>query len=491
MQATTIRERPSQMRGGESRLRPPRAGVRGAGSARLVVVSNRVSLPGEWTTRAGGLAVAMRDALRRSGGLWFGWNGEVVEDPPADPTVLNRRHTRFATLALSPAEYHDYYSGYANGTLWPLLHYRIGLIDYQKQSLAGYLAVNDRLARALKPLLRPDDDVWVHDYHLIPFAQALRRQGVANRLGFFLHTPLPVPEVLMVLPGHEKLIEALAAFDLLGFQTDKDAAALRHYIIDEARGSETQDGSLLAFGRRFRAEAFPIGIDTLGFAAEAAAAVESAEAQRLRDSLAGRSLIIGVDRLDYSKGLVKRMHAVDALLTERPEHRGAMTYLQIAPLSRAELSDYRSMRRELEAAAARVNGRHAEFDWAPVRYLNKSFSRATLSGFYRIAKVGLVTPLRDGMNLVAKEYVAAQDPDDPGVLILSRFAGAARELTAALIVNPFDHDQMTQALHRALTMTLEERQRRWREMMAVLRENSVDHWVERFLGALRAVPRDA
>jgi trehalose 6-phosphate synthase len=461
------------------------------GAGRLVVVSNRVSLPGEWTTRAGGLAVAMRDALKRSGGLWFGWNGEVVEEPPAEPALLNRRNTRFATLPLSPTEYKAYYNGYANGTLWPLLHYRVGLIDYQRESLAGYLAVNERLAHALRPLLRPDDDVWVHDYHLIPFAQALRRQGVANRLGFFLHTPLPVPEVLMALPGHEQLIEALAAFDLIGFQTDKDAEALRRYVIEEARGSETQEGSLLAYGRRFRAAAFPIGIDTVGFAAEAAEAADSVEARRLRDSLNGRELIIGVDRLDYSKGLVKRMHAVDGLLTQWPEHRRAMTYLQIAPLSRAELSDYRSMRRELEGAAARVNGRHAEFDWAPVRYLNKSFSRATLAGFYRLARVGLVTPLRDGMNLVAKEYVAAQDPDNPGVLVLSRFAGAARELTAALVVNPFDHDQMTEALHRALTMPLEERQRRWREMMNVLLANSVDHWVARFLTALRAQPRDA
>ena len=484
MQMAMIAGRPNEA---QSDPRPLGAAA-GHRAMRLVVVSNRVSLPGEWTTRAGGLAVAMRDALRRSGGLWFGWNGEVVEAPPAEPAVLTRRSTRYATLALSPAEYRDYYTGYANGTLWPVLHYRLGLLDYQPQAFAGYLAVNERLARALKPLLRPDDIVWVHDYHLIPFAQALRRLGVVNRLGFFLHTPLPVPEVLMALPGHERLVEALSAYDLVGLQTDKDVDALCRYVIDEARGSLTDEGSLLAFGRRFRVAAFPIGIDTLGFAEEAAAAADAAETQRLSDSLGGRQLIIGVDRLDYSKGLSKRMHAVDELLTQRPEHRRAVTYLQIAPLSRAELAEYRSMRRELEAAAARVNGRHAEFDWAPVRYLNKSFSRATLAGFYRIARVGLVTPLRDGMNLVAKEYVAAQNPDDPGVLILSRFAGAARELGAALVVNPFDQDQMTQALHRALTMTLEERQRRWREMMAVLRNNSVDHWVARFVATLRAAP---
>jgi trehalose 6-phosphate synthase len=459
--------------------------------ARLVVVSNRVSLPGEWAARAGGLAVAMRDALRRSGGLWFGWNGEIVESPPDQPTITTQRNTDFATLALSPGDHESYYNGYANSTLWPLLHYRLGLIDYRREAFAGYLAVNAKLARALAGLLRPDDVVWVHDYHLIPLGQELRRLGIENRLGFFLHTPLPVPEVLVALPGHEQLMEGLCAYDLVGFQTAQDAGAFQDYLVGEARGSASPDGWLLAHGRRLRAGAFPIGIDTSRFAAEAQAAAGTADTRRLRDSLGNRALMIGVDRLDYSKGLPKRMHAFDALLKDWPEHRNAVTYLQIAPLSRAEVAQYRTMRRELETAAARVNGRHAEFDWVPIRYLNKSFARATLAGFYRVARVGLVTPLRDGMNLVAKEYVAAQNPSDPGVLILSRFAGAAQELGSALIVNPFDGTEMADAMHQALVMPLAERQRRWSEMMTALRDNSIERWVNRFLTALRGPARPA
>ena len=456
---------------------------------RLVVVSNRVSLPGEWAARAGGLAVAMRDALRRSGGLWFGWNGEVVEDPPPEPAISTQRNTAFATVPLSPSDHENYYNGYANGTLWPLLHYRLGLIDYRREAFAGYLEVNARLARSLAALLQRDDVIWVHDYHLIPLGQELRRLGFENRIGFFLHTPLPVPEVLVALPGHERLVEGLCSYDLVGFQTAQDARAFEDYVVGEARGSTSADGWLLAHGRRLRAGAFPIGIDTTRFATEAQAAAGAAETRRLRDSLGSRALIIGVDRLDYSKGLPKRMHAFDELLDAWPEHRNAVTYLQIAPLSRAEVAQYRSMRRELESAAARVNGRHAEFDWMPIRYLNKSFARATLAGFYRVARVGLVTPLRDGMNLVAKEYVAAQNPSDPGVLVLSRFAGAAQELTAALIVNPFDGSAMAEAMHQALTMPLVERQRRWGEMMGVLRDNGIDRWVNRFLTALRNPPR--
>jgi trehalose 6-phosphate synthase len=456
------------------------------GVSRLVIVSNRVSLPRERTSRAGGLAVALRDALNRRGGLWFGWSGEIAESPDTKPAIVSAGRVRFAILDLSPAEHQAYYTGYANSTLWPLCHYRLGLIEFKRADYEGYLAVNERFAAALAPMLQPDDIVWVHDYHLFPFATALRRAGVRNRIGFFLHIPFPAPEVLSVLPSYRALLANLADYDLVGFQTKGDMRAFLAGIADEADGSVAEDGRFSAFGRRSRAGAFPIGIETEEFAEIAKAAADAPETKRLTESLTGRELVIGVDRLDYSKGLPARFDAFRQLLSQYPEHGRKVTLLQIAPLSRDDVAQYRTLRRQLESAAGRINGEFAEFDWAPVRYLNRSFPRKALAGFYRASRIGLVTPFRDGMNLVAKEYVASQDPADPGVLILSRFAGAARELKDALIVNPFDTDQVADTLHRGLNMPLDERQSRWQGMMQALRTNTLSHWRDRFLDALQA-----
>lgn len=463
--------------------------------ARLVVVSNRVAMPRERLSRAGGLAVALREALQSQGGLWFGWSGEVNEQATA-PDRLAPRHARqgrveYAVLDLTPEEHRQFYLEFANATLWPLCHYRLGLINFNRASWEGYLAVNAHFAEQLVPLLRPDDVIWIHDYHFIPLAAELRRRGVRNRIGFFLHIPFPAPEVLAALPGHERLVRDLCAYDLIGFQTIGDVRALSEYILHEAGGTvsgdlDGADGRITAYGRSLRIGAFPIGIDTEDFVRMAIAGAGSAETRRLTESLVGRSLVIGVDRLDYSKGIPQRFEAFHHLLGARPEHRGKVTFMQIAPISRGEVAQYRKLRNELDGLTGRINGKFAEFDWVPVRYLNKAFSRETLAGFYRHARVGFVTPLRDGMNLVAKEYVASQDPDDPGVLVLSRFAGAAREMQGALIVNPYDTEALAEALDRALTMPRDERRSRWESMMAVLRANTITHWRENFLSQLRA-----
>ena len=453
--------------------------------ARLVVVANRVALPRERAGAAGGLAVALREALRRNGGLWFGWSGELSDQPSPTPQIVTAGKITYATLDLNAEDHRAYYLGYANSVLWPLFHYRLGLFEFKRDLFAGYLRVNAAFAAALAPLLRPDDVIWVHDYHLIPLAAELRKQGVQNRIGFFLHIPFPTTEVLTALPGHEQLVEALCAYDLIGFQTATDLRAFADYVVSEARGDMAADGTFMAFGRRGRAGAFPISIDTDEFARVAARAAGAPEMRRLGESLVGRALIIGVDRLDYSKGLPHRFEAFGQLMERWPEHRSRVTLMQVAPPTRGQVAQYRALRRELEGLAGHVNGKYAEFDWVPIRYLNRSFTRTTLAGFFRLARIGLVTPLRDGMNLVAKEYVAAQDPDDPGVLVLSRFAGAARELEAALIVNPFDIERMAEAMHHGLTMSLDERKARWSQMMEVLRRNTVVKWRESFLRALR------
>jgi trehalose 6-phosphate synthase len=452
-------------------------------AGRLIVVSNRVVLPRQTST--GGLASALQAALRERGGLWFGWSGKLAATTASEVHRLHDAKIDYATIDLSRADQDDYYTGFANGTLWPMLHYRPDLVDYQRSHLEGYLRVNEIFADRLQQLINPADTLWVHDYHLIPLAAMLRRRGVKNRIGFFLHTPLPAAGLLIALPNHGKLLGTLASYDLVGVHTTRDLRALEDYFLHEIGATVRPGGRLrMPGGRLFRAAAFPISIDTARIAKVARAAESRQEIGQLRDSLDGRALIIGVDRLDYSKGLPERFHAYARLLERAPELHHKITFLQIAPPSRGAVLEYRQIRHELERSAGHINGKYAAPDWAPIRYVNKSFPHRLLTGYYRSARVGLVTPLRDGMNLVAKEYVACQNPDDPGVLVLSRFAGAAAELTDALLVNPADTEEVADALERALTMPWAERRARYLAMMAVLQKNDITLWRSSFLRAL-------
>ena len=450
---------------------------------RLVIASNRVgsSLKGN----EGGLATAMLAAFDQREVVWLGWSGEVT-DESSGPTRVHRegRLTRML-VDLQRSDYEGYYLEFANCVLWPVFHYRVNLAEYGRERWATYGRVNEMFAERLAPALKPDDILWVHDYHMIPLGAALRRLRVDNPIGFFLHIPFPAPEVLATLPVHEALVRALFAYDLVGFQTENDLQAFRDYVEREAGGWIGRDGTIHAYGRSVRAGSFPISIDTRLVAARAARAASTRRAARLRDSLSDQRLVIGVDRLDYTKGLVHRFDAVERLLETNPQYRRAIVVLQIAPPSREDVPEYQRIRAELDAHIGRINGRFGEPDHLPVRYINRSFRQETLFGFYRASRVALVTPLRDGMNLVAKEFVASQDPDDPGALVLSRFAGAARELDAALIVNPFDVDQIADALHRALAMPVEERRDRHETMMAQLSAHDVHAWRDAFLDALQ------
>ncbi|WP_457095450.1 alpha,alpha-trehalose-phosphate synthase (UDP-forming) [Lysobacter sp. P5_B9] len=452
--------------------------------SRLVMVSNRVALPGE--SRAGGLAIALKAAMEESGGLWFGWSGRIAAES-GHMHEIDAGNVRYITVDLSEQDRDDYYNGFANRTLWPLLHFRMDLVDYRREMYAGYLRVNALFAERLAPLLDEDDVVWVHDYHLIPLAQLLRERGARCRLGFFLHVPMPSSDLLAALPDHSRLFEGLSAYDLVGFQTERDLERFQDYVRLFGRGRVVEHGVLeTAGGRQLRAGAFPISIDTNQISLLAAKAVGKASVKRLAASMSGRSLAIGVDRLDYSKGLPERFRAFERYLQRHPEQRGRLTFLQIAPVSRDTLPEYRSLRRELEQLAGHINGTRADADWTPVRYVNRNYPHASLTGFLRLARVALVTPLRDGMNLVAKEFVAAQDAEDPGVLVLSSFAGAARELTQALLVNPYDLDGVADAIAIAVAMPLEERRERWQAMMRRLRHHDITAWRQHFLATLRA-----
>lgn len=308
----------------------------------------------------------------------------------------------------------------------------------------------------------------------------LRDLGVKAPIGFFLHTPFPTTEILWALPAHRELVLALCAYDLVGFKTERDLRAFRDYVTQEADGRVSASGRGHAFGRSTQAGYFPIGIDTEAFEHLARTTTTPVIATMSQD----RAFLIGVDRLDYTKGMVGRVQAFGRFLGNHPEFRRRVTLLQIAPSSRSEIPEYRQVRRDLEVESSRVNGRYGDIGWVPVHYLNRSFTRAELAALYRICRIGIVTPLRDGMNLVAKEYVAAQDPANPGTLILSRFTGAARELDTALIVNPFNIDAISDAIYDALVMAPGERRRRWKAMMRTLHVNTIERWLDDYLSAL-------
>jgi len=455
--------------------------------SRLIVVSNRISRPaGRGAAQTGGLAMALTAGLRAYDGLWFGWSGQTTPEFTGEITTTKSDGVTIATVDLEDIDVQEYYNGYANKTLWPVFHYRIDLAAYDRSFNQGYDRVNRRFAETLRPLIAPDDIVWIHDYHLIPMARELRRLGVKNRIGFFLHIPWPARQLVTTLPRHRQLVEALFDYDLIGFQTTEWQEAFEDYLVHEVAGSIMGDGILEAFGKRVRAGAFPIGIDAEEFAVQ----VRSPAAGRMFDRMAAqsvfRSMIVGVDRLDYSKGLDERFLGFELFLKDNPDFQGKVFLLQIAPLSRDDVDTYQDMRTQLDTMSGRINAAFADTDWSPIRYVNRNYRRDELAGVYRAARVGLVTPMRDGMNLVAKEYIAAQNPDDPGVLILSRFAGAALQMREALIVNPFSHEELSEALKRALTMDLGERKRRYEALFNGVRRDDVTAWRESFVSALEA-----
>ncbi|MBX3622817.1 MAG: trehalose-6-phosphate synthase [Rhizobacter sp.] len=452
--------------------------------SRLVVVSNRVADPRK--TAAGGLAVALGDALSSSGGLWFG-AGRVLDD--GDPGIgrvqLQRAgNVTLATLDLGRQDHDAYYGGYANAVLWPVFHGRLDLAQFDAGYLDAYRRVNRLFASQLLPLLKPDDIIWVHDYHLMPLASELRALGCNNRVGFFLHIPVPPPLIMAAIPAHEWLMRSLFAYDLVGVQSETDMRHLRRYLISEAHAEPLSDHSFGAFNRLLRAKSFPIGIDVGGFDELMQGEPAQKTLATLREQYADSQLLVGVDRLDYSKGLPRRFRAFRKLLERHPEHHRRATLVQVAAPSRETVDAYDDIRRELEGLCGAINGDFGELDWMPVRYIHRAVARGRLPGLYRASKVALVTPLRDGMNLVAKEYVAAQDPQDPGVLVLSRFAGAAEQLTDALLVNPYDTDGTAEAIQQALTMPLDERRARHSRLLDEVKRHDVHWWQAEFMRAL-------
>jgi trehalose 6-phosphate synthase len=449
----------------------PRGPARPVARDRLLVVSNRMpSATGGRAREVGGLVSAITPALARHGGMWLGWSGQerepglVLRADPGDPA---RAHFDYP-----PGWRARYYSGFCNGGLWPLLHgfqWRARFVDDEWDA---YREANLAYARLVHELASPSSTVWVNDYQLLLVARALRADGHRGPIGLFLHVPFPPRDDFETCPWASSLLDGMLGFDLVGFQT--------------TRWLENFAACVRGAGRRgaaARLGVFPVGIETEAFAS-AAAADDVDDVARLRASLGERMLVLGVDRLDYSKGIPERLEAFARMLELNPEWRGRASFVQVSVPSRAEVPEYAELRTRLEKLVGRINGLFGEADWVPVRYLYRSYSQPVLAQLYRLARVAMVTPLRDGMNLVAKEFVAAQDGADPGVLLLSRFAGASEEMKAALLTNPYHRDGMAADLVRALSMARAERCERHARLRAVVERTTASAWAEQFLAAL-------
>jgi trehalose 6-phosphate synthase len=350
--------------------------------ARLVIVSNRVPIPKSRVTQAGGLAVALRDILL-PGSLWFGWSGRLTADPARHAALVEARGVTYATVDLTSEEHRSFYVGFANGALWPLLHFRLGLLRFRREDYEGYLGVNQVYATALGELLQPDDTVWVHDYHLIPLGRIMRQQGFRGPLGFFLHVPFVPPSMMQALPVGKDMIADLCAYDVVGFQTEEHARDFRD-CAQRMLGANVSGEWVRLNGRAMRAMVDPIGIDAEGFAAEADRASGDKVVSRLAESLGSRMLAIGVDRMDYSKGLPHRFEAYGRLLERHPSTAADPLPADLPALARGGRR-ISPLRAELDRLTGRINGRFSEFDWTPLRYSTRPAPRSTLAGLYRIA----------------------------------------------------------------------------------------------------------
>jgi trehalose 6-phosphate synthase len=448
--------------------------------SRIVIVSNRTPAKGP---AAGGLAVALRKVLDEREGFWFGWSGKLAEEPSREARLEDIEGLKVAQIDLTRADHHAYYAGFSNSILWPSFHLRLDLATIEGHWYEGYRRVNQQFARALLPLLKPDDIIWVHDYHLIPLAAELRALGARNRIGFYLHIPFPTADALYAIPHHEDLMRDLSRYDLVGMQARRDVAAFNEFVDQTAPNVFGSSNKPFDFSRT-EIDAFPIGSEPDAFARLAVSPAAIKMVNRMKRALGDQALVLGVDRLDYSKGLPQRVEAYEKLLTNDTRFRRNVHLLQVAPPSRDSIKEYQETSDALDAICGRVMGQFAEPDWQPLTYVKRAYGQPSLAGLYRLARVGLVTPLRDGMNLVAHEFIGSQNPENPGVLVLSRFAGAAEIFPEALLVNPFDTDETAEAIRMALDMPLEERIERWQSLMKAAQRHNVIDWAVSFLDRL-------
>ena len=460
------------------------------GEGRVVVVSNRtpsVSTPSSVEARrnlpVGGLVSCLRPFLETVGGVWMGWDGNADGQEDAAPAAVTEvEGMSLASVSLSKDEFEGFYNVFSNRALWPILHGFPHKAVISHDAYEVYRNVNRKYAAFLIDLLRPGDLVWVHDYHLFPLGHELRKLGWTGRIGFFLHIPFPPSEIFGILPWARELLTCLFDYDLVGLQTPKYVHNLQESLSDELEAELIGD-TVHHQDRTTKVRSFPVGADVQAFREMAQSQAPTPVSRFLEDSPKDRQLLLGVDRLDYTKGIVQRMQAVERLLDDHPELRGYVTLVQISAPSRVTIPEYARERERLDSLVGRINGKFGEPHWMPIHPLHRSYSQQDLAHLYREADACLVTPLRDGMNLVAKEFVASQT-SDPGVLVLSRFCGAAESMHDALMVNPYDFQETASAIYRALTMPRPERQRRWEALFDDVSGHTAHDWCYSFLSAL-------
>ena len=460
------------------------------GEGRVVLVSNRtptVFTPSSVEERrnlpVGGLVSCLRPFLEAQGGIWMGWDGNSDgQVAPVTTTITDVEGISLASVSLSRDEVEGFYNIFANRTLWPIFHSFPDKATFSHDSYRVYRNVNRKYAAALMDLLRPGDLVWVHDFHLFPLGLELRKLGWTGKIGFFLHIPFPPSEIFGIMPWARELLTCLFDYDLVGLQTPKYLHDLQESLVDEL-GAVIDGDTAHHQGRTMEVRSFPVGADAQAFQEMAVSQVPSRVSRFLEDLPKDRQLLLGVDRLDYTKGIVQRMQAMEQLLDDHPELRGHVTLVQISAPSRVTIPEYTRERERLDSLVGTINGKFGEVHWLPIHTLHRPYSQQDLALLYREADACLVTPLRDGMNLVAKEFVASQT-SDPGVLVLSRFCGAAESMHEALMVNPYDFQETASAIYRALTMPGPERQRRWKALFEDVSSHTAHDWCYSFLAAL-------
>jgi len=477
-----------------SRVSPLRAADGAQPAPRIVVVSNRLPLTlrhGErgWRAEAstGGLVTALRPVMQRTGGLWIGWPGDATGEAQAEREALLARWERqkgYAAVDLPEDVAQRYYHGYANQTLWPLFHEFPSLLRFDPEGFAAYTDANRRFCDAVVERLRPGDLLWIHDYHLLLLPRMLREAAPELAIGFFLHIPFPSPNIFRVLPRREELLRGLLGADFIAFQTHSHLQHFRSSLL-RVLGLDSRMDRVHADGRFARIEALPVGIvpreftDLVDRSAEVRGAL-----QELRGRFEGRRILLAVDRLDYTKGIPERLRAFRRLLEGAPALREQIVLIQVAPPSREKIEGYRELRREVNELVGEINGEFGTPGWTPVVFIRRGMSRSQLVALYAAAELCWVSPLRDGMNLVAKEYVACQKGEG-GVLVLSEFAGAAAEMGEALLVNPYDEERTAAAVQRGLDMPAAERRERMRALYGRVVRNDAITWSDRFMDGLR------
>ena len=482
------------------RLRYTRCGLSPL-SRRLLVVSNRLPIvlakeKNGWNLKpgAGGLVTALAPVLSQRGGLWIGWPGLPLDKGGDWEAVLaagfEERGYELVPVLISEDEVKGFYEGFSNAILWPLFHDLVSRCDFEPSFWYSYLAVNERFAECVVESSREDDFIWVHDYQLIHVAHFIRESGRERgerQVGFFLHIPFPPLDIFLKLPWRAQILSALLAYDLIGFQTPRDSRNFLTCIENLLHEATIEDCGTIATvrlgSRTIRVGSFPIGIDYGSFEEAARSEEVGARIVDLRHKIGAFDLIVGVDRLDYTKGLIERLEAFRNALQRHPELREQVILFQLVVPSREGVPEYQALKANIEQLVGEINGEYSTAGWVPVHYHYKSLPRQDLISLYRMARACFVTSIKDGMNLVAKEFCASQT-EACGALVLSEFAGAAAQLQeGALLVNPHDIEGMADALKQAMEMDEEERHRRMRRMQEILREQDIFWWVDYYLGA--------